>query len=150
MRGLKPEKHADAMTYLRRMLREPGKAKDILVTHESEAAEQLDRCSDLRQLNGWIERHLNDIGRKRLQNALNQRRCSANLQRMSLKKSTYAALAKLAKEQRMTLNETVEHLLRLHRTEFLVTHRPPRSPEPDQVNEEMLIWMMARSSGGES
>ncbi|HYE36941.1 hypothetical protein [Methylocaldum sp.] len=149
MRGLKPEKHVAALTYLQRMLKEPDRTQEILVTHEAGAAEQLDLCSDVQQLNGWIERHLNDTGWKRLQNALNQRQCSTNLQRMSLKKSTYTALAKLAKEQRMTLNETVEHLLELHGAKSLVTNPPTSTPEPDEVTEEMLVWMMARSSGFE-
>jgi|GEM_PF-1388882 len=151
MRKLKPEKYAPALIYLQRMVKEPHKAQEILVTHEADAAEQLDLCSDSGQLNAWIERHLNDTGWKRLQNALNQRRCSTNLQRMSLRKSTYAALVKLAKEQRMTLNETVEHLLKLHDSKSLVTHPPTDSPEePEDVNEEMLIWMMVRSSGVET
>lgn len=149
MRGLKPEKYAAALSYLRRMLKEPDKAPEILVTHDRVAAEQLDLCSDHHQLNAWIERHLNDTGWKRLQNALNQRRCSENLQRMSLKKSTYAALAKLAKEQRMTINEAVEHLLQLRKAESLVTQQSPESAAADDVSEEMLIWMMARSSGSE-
>jgi len=148
MRGLKPENYVAAMTYLQRMLKEPRRAQDILVTHETAAAEQLDLCSDLRRLNEWIGRHLNDTGRKRLQNALNQRRCSTNLQRMSLRKSTYAALVKLAKAQRMTLNETVEHLLKVHDAQSLVTHPPtPSTEDPEHVSEERLIWMMARSSG---
>jgi macrodomain Ter protein organizer (MatP/YcbG family) len=150
MRGLKPEKYEAALNYLQRMLKEPHKAQEILVTHETDAAEQLALCSDLHCLHAWIERHLNDTGWKRLQNALNQRRCSTNLQRMSLKKSTYAALAKLAKEQRMTINETVEHLLQLQKAESLVTHHSAEPAEAEDVSEEMLIWMMARSSGVES
>ncbi len=90
-----------------------------------------------------------DADWKRLQNALNQRWCSENLQRLSLKKSTYAALAKLAKEQRMTINEAVEHLLQLRKAESLVTQQSPESAAADDVSEEMLIWMMARSSGSE-
>lgn len=151
MRGLKAEKYEAALIYLQRMLKEPGKAREILVTHISDATEQLALCSDPCRLNAWIERHLNDTGWKRLQNALNQRQCSANLQRMSLKKSTYAALAKLAKERGMTLNETVEHLLKLHETNGLVTNNPPAdSEEAEDINEEMLIWMMARSSGSDA
>ncbi|BBA35787.1 hypothetical protein sS8_3855 [Methylocaldum marinum] len=150
MRGLKAEKYEAALIYLQRMLKEPGKAREILVTHISGATEQLALCSDLCRLNEWIERHLNDTGWKRLQNALNQRQCSANLQRMSLKKSTYAALAKLAKERGMTLNETVEHLLKLHEADGLVTNPPADSEEAEDINEEMLIWMMARSSGSDA
>ncbi len=150
MRGLKPEKYTAALLYLRRVLKEPDKVRKILVTHEADAAEQLDGCSDLDRLNAWIERHLNDTGWKRLQNALNQRRCSAKLQRLSLKKSTYAALAKLAKEQRMTINETVEHLLQSHETKTLVTHTAAGVPETEDVSEEMLIRMMARASGSDA
>ncbi|WP_026611036.1 hypothetical protein [Methylocaldum szegediense] len=156
MRRLKPEKHAAALLYLRRALKEPEKAKEILVTHEADAAAQLDGCSDLDRLNAWIERHLNDTGWKRLQNALNQRRCSTKLQRLSLKKSTYAALTKLAKERRMTINETVEHLLQSYEAKTLVTHNTlvthpaTDSTETEDVSEEMLIWMMARSSGSDA
>lgn len=156
MRRLKPEKHAAALLYLRRALKESDKARDILVTHGADAAEQLDGCSDLDRLNAWIERYLNDTGWKRLQNALNQRRCSAKLQRLSLKKSTYATLTKLAREQRMTINETVEHLLQSYEAKTLVTHNKlvthaaADSPEIEDVSEEMLIWMMARSSGSDT
>lgn len=150
MRGLKPEKYAAALLYLQRVLKEPDKVREILVTHEADAIEQLDGCSDLDRLNAWIERHLNDTGWSRLQNALNQRRCSAKLQRLSLKKSTYAALAKLAKEQRMTINETVEHLLQSYEAKTLVTHTEADFPETEDVSEEMLIWMMARSSGADA